>query len=65
MKPKSDKSKIHKIKKGAVREDAKEQGFYDGRFRSRVVPDKKKKQSKESARKFKKKSKIQEEEQEE
>ena len=24
------------------RENAKEQGFYDGRYRSRVVPDKKK-----------------------
>jgi hypothetical protein len=33
------------------RQDAKEQGFYDGRFRSKVVPDKKKKDSKTKARK--------------
>lgn len=62
MKRKSDKEKIRKIKKGTVREDAKEQGFYDGRFRSRVVPDKKKKQSKEAARKYRKKRGIKEEE---
>lgn len=33
------------------RESAIEQGFYDGRFRKRVVPDKKKKERKEKARK--------------
>jgi hypothetical protein len=32
------------------RQEAVEQGFYDGRFRSKVVPDKKKKKSKEQAR---------------
>lgn len=55
MKRKSDKERIHKLRKGAVREDAKVQGFYDGRFRQRVVPDKKKKQSREASRKFRKK----------
>lgn len=35
------------------RQNAKDQGFYDGRFRPRVVVDKKKKASKEGARKYK------------
>lgn len=51
----ANKKKIKKKKDNyhakKVREDAMEQGFYDGRFRKRVVPDKKKKQSKEKARK--------------
>lgn len=35
-----------------VRERSLEQGFYDGRFRSQRVPDKKKKNSKEAAKKY-------------
>lgn len=35
------------------RESAKEQGYYDGRYRSRVIKDKKKEQSKTGARKNK------------
>ena len=54
MKPKSSKAKLHRIRKGKVREDAKEQGYYDGRFRTRTIPDKKKQQDKESARRFRK-----------
>ena len=53
MKSKSPKTRLHKHRKARVRQDAKEQGYYDGRFRTRTVPDKKKKQSKEAARKFK------------
>lgn len=41
------------IDKKINRQDAKAQGFYDGRFRPRVVTDKKKKASKEAARRFK------------
>jgi hypothetical protein len=36
--------------KGQEREKALEAGFYDGRFRHKVVEDKKKKQSKEACR---------------
>lgn len=36
--------------KGQEREKALEAGFYDGRFRHRVVEDKKKKQAKEACR---------------
>jgi hypothetical protein len=52
MSPKNTRSKLHKLRKGKVREDAKEQGYYDGRFHTRIVPDKKKKQDKEKARKY-------------
>jgi hypothetical protein len=34
------------------REEAKKQGFYDGRFRNKVVPDKKKEENKNAAKKF-------------
>jgi len=34
------------------RQIAKEQGFYDGRFRNRIVKDKKKEESRKSARKY-------------
>ena len=44
------KKKEQNIDAKINREQAKEQGFYDGRFRSKVVPDKKKKKSKEQAR---------------
>ena len=40
------KKEIEKYIKGKNREKAKEQGFYDGRFRTRVVPDKKKSSAK-------------------
>ncbi len=33
---------LHKIEKQAVREEMKEQGALDGRYRPKVVPDKKK-----------------------
>lgn len=33
-----------------VRKDAMEQGFYDGRFKQKVVTDKKKKANKEAAK---------------
>ena len=36
--------------KGHERERAKEAGFYDGRFRHRVVEDKKKKHAKDACR---------------
>lgn len=43
-----------KFLKGMNRQKAKAQGFYDGRFRSRVTPDKKKKASAEACRSIKK-----------
>ena len=43
-----------KFLKGMMREKAKTQGFYDGRFRSRITPDKKKKASAEACRNIKK-----------
>jgi hypothetical protein len=52
MKAQSNKAKLHKLRKGKVREDAKEQGYYDGRFRTRSVPDRKKQQDKKASRKF-------------
>ncbi len=36
----------HKLEKKIQREIAKEQGFFDGRFRTKVVEDKKKKLNK-------------------
>lgn len=36
--------------KGHERERAKEAGFYDGRFRHRVIEDKKKKHAKDACR---------------
>ena len=44
------KSRLQKLILTDVREKAKSEGFYDGRFRSRVVPDKKKKASAEACR---------------
>jgi hypothetical protein len=35
-------NRIYKMASAANREEAKKQGFYDGRFKSKVVPDKKK-----------------------
>ena len=37
------KSKIKKMIEADEREKRKEDGYYDGRFRTKVVPDKKKK----------------------
>ncbi len=42
-KKKTDKEKLHKIQSSINREEAKEQGFYDGRFRNKVIPNKKRK----------------------
>lgn len=53
MAKKKKKRKLHKALMKANREKAKEQGFFDGRFGQRVVPDKKKKAQKEACRKFK------------
>lgn len=44
------KKKTHKYRQKKNREDAKEQGFYDGRFRPRIVKDKKKWASKRGSR---------------
>lgn len=48
------KNKIFQYRKSMERQSAIEQGAYDGRFRSRVVPDKKKVSSKLECRKWKK-----------
>lgn len=47
------KKEIEKYIKGKNREKAKRQGFYDGRFRTRIVPDKKKENSAKACRKNK------------
>jgi|GEM_PF-3411025 len=49
------KKKLHKLILKHNREKAKEEGFYDGRFSERVIPDKKKKANKEACRRFKQK----------
>lgn len=49
--------KKHKYREQANREQAKEQGFYDGRFRPKVVKDLKKHRSKRAARDWKRNSK--------
>ena len=36
------KDDLRKIEKGAVRSEMKDQGAFDGRFRAKIVPDKKK-----------------------
>lgn len=46
-------SKTFKSEQKFNRQAAMEQGFYDGRFRNKVVADKKKKQDRQEARKFK------------
>lgn len=50
------KEKLFEIAVNENREIAKEQGFYDGRFRSRVIPDKKKLNQIKSCRRFRKNS---------
>ena len=42
--------KMFKSSQGRERESAKEQGFYDGRFKTKVVKDKKKELSRNWAR---------------
>ncbi len=49
------KKKLHKLILKQNREKAKKEGFYDGRFSEKVIPDKKKKTNKEACRKFKQK----------
>ncbi len=44
------KDKLLKLAKGRERESAKEQGFFDGRFRPRVIKDKKKEKSRKKSR---------------
>jgi len=42
MKPKKNpKKEVHQLVVGQQRENQKEQGFFDGRFRTKVVPSKK------------------------
>ena len=45
------KNKLENIEKSIQRKNAIEQGFFDGRFSQKVVSDKKKKESKNKARK--------------
>ena len=40
------KTNLKNIEKDAQRKQAIEQGFYDGRFRNRIIKDKKKQESK-------------------
>jgi len=44
--------KIHKAVKGAVREEFVRQGGMDGRFKTKAVPDKKKKYNRKKAKKI-------------
>ena len=44
------KSKIKKMIEADEREKRKEDGYYDGRFRTKVVPDKKKKEKRKRKR---------------
>jgi hypothetical protein len=53
MKPNKKKTVI-KLQKGKMRESRKEQGFFDGRFKNKVVADKKKKEEKLFCKKWKK-----------
>jgi IS5 family transposase len=48
--------KKHKYRQKANREEAKEQGFYDGRFRPRIVKDLKKHRSKRGSRDWRRNS---------
>lgn len=46
------KKKLNKTIRGVIRENAKKDGFYDGRFKTREVTDKKKSEDKMACRKF-------------
>lgn len=52
MKSKSVKHTLHKMAKASQREQAMEDGFYDGRFRPRVVTPKPHKSLKHKGRRF-------------
>jgi len=51
---KNTQKEINKIIKGENRKKALQDGSYDGRFRTRVVKDKKKTASKQACRKYRK-----------
>jgi hypothetical protein len=44
------KEQIDRLQAGKVRQDQKEDGMFDGRYRTRTVPDKKKRADKRSCR---------------
>jgi hypothetical protein len=44
--------KLHLLRKGAVREEARAQGFYDGRFAPKVVKGKRKDSNKYACRSY-------------
>lgn len=46
------KKQLHCLEKKIQRQIAIEQGAYDGRFRKRMIPNKKKKENKENSRKW-------------
>jgi len=50
---KKKKNKVALFLKARQRESAIEQGFYDGRFSPKTIPDKKKKASKEACKNWK------------
>lgn len=50
--PNKLKKHSHSLEKKIQRQNAIDQGAYDGRFSIKVIPDKKKKQDKEAARKW-------------
>ena len=47
------KRKINKLIKGKLRDEIIEQGAYDGRYREKVIPDKKRKYNRQKAKKVK------------
>jgi hypothetical protein len=51
MKPEEIKRRLHSGLKSRLREDLITQGFFDGRFRSKTVKDKRKEDSRTFARK--------------
>lgn len=53
LKLKMRKRKKHKMEQKSMREEARKQGFYDGRFRPRIVKDLKKHRSKRGSRDWK------------
>lgn len=53
MPKKTDTEKIRQLRKGTIRKERMAAGAYDGRFSPKVIPDKKKKASKNACRKTK------------
>lgn len=47
------KKRYKKLQNKINRQNAIEQGFYDGRFRNKIVPNKKKKENKEGKKNYK------------